>query len=438
MPLLLLAYLGFVSVGLPDGMLGVAWPHMRAEFDEPVGAVGFLLFTFTAGYVVSGVLAGFVIGRLGVGRLLAGSTALAAAALAGFALAPGLAVVVGVAGFLGLSSGAIDAALNAFAARHYGARHMNWLHASYSFGATLGPLVVTGAVAAGLAWRGGYGVVAAGQLLLATAFVLTVRAWRDGAPPVRAAAPPAGVPAAPAAAAEVPTGVPTEASAPAGTGPPATPGATPAVTRLGGTLALAATWLGAAAFGVYVAVEIGAGLWAYTLLTEGRGISGRLAGVAVSAYWASLFVGRLLIGVLGERVGVHRVLSASVAGISAGAVLVALPAPGWLAVVGLMLVGLASAPVFPLLMLTTAERVGDGHADRAIGLQVGAAAVGGTALPAGIGVLIDRLGPAVLGPSLLVLGLALAAIYLAAHPVRRPSREQRWGRPDAGTPPPRS
>jgi fucose permease len=374
-PLLLLAYLGFISLGLPDGLLGVGWPHMRADFGEPVGAVGFLLFVGIAGYLLSSVAAGFSIARLGVGWLLAGSTALVAAALAGYAVSPLLATVVVAALFVGFGSGAIDAGLNAYAARWFSARHMNWMHACFGLGATLGPLVMTGALAVGLGWRGGYGTVAAGQALLAVAFALTVRAWRNGRP-----ADGTTVTRLPAA-------------------------------RVAQTLALPAVWRGAAAFAVYVGIEVGAGLWAYTLLTEGRDLPETVAGPAVSAYWGSLFVGRVILGVVADRAGTQRVLAGSMLGIAVGAGLVALPAPGWLAVLGLMLVGLAAAPVFPLLTLTTAERVGDGHADRAIGMQVAAAGLGGTVLPAGIGVLIGRLGPEILGPSLVVLALTLAALH---------------------------
>lgn len=381
MPLLPLAYLGFISLGLPDGLLGVGWPHLRAELGQPVGAVGYILVVSICGFLLASVSAGFVLGRIGVGWLLAGSTVLTAAGLGGFAGAPEFPVVVAAALLLGLGSGAIDSGLNGYAARHFGARHMNWLHAGFGFGATLGPLVMTAALTLGLGWRGGYGAVAGGQALLAIAFAVTARGWRDGGPAAgggRVAGPPAA-----------------------------------RVTR---TLALPAVWRGAAAFAVYVGVELGAGLWAYTLLTAGRGVGEQLAGLAVSAFWGSLFAGRLVVGVVADRVGVHRVLTGSVAGVVVGAALVAVPAPGWLAVAGLMLVGLAAAPVFPLLTLTTAERVGDGHADRAIGVQVGAAALGGTALPAGVGVLIGRLGPEVLGPCLVVLALALAALYL---PTRR-------------------
>lgn len=387
--LLLLAYLGFVSVGLPDGMLGVAWPAMRDEFDAGDGAVGLLLVTFTTGYVLSSVCAGFLVSRVGVGRLLAASTTLAAAALTGFAVAGGLPTVAGASALLGVASGAIDAGLNAYAARQFGARHMTWLHASYSIGTTVGPLVVTGALAAGWAWRGGYAAVAGAQLLLAAAFALTVRAWR----PTTA---PDDTPAAPS-----------EPALPA-----VPPGPVSARMRL---LRSPPAVLSTVAFGCYVGVEVGTGLWAFTVLTEARGLADGPAGVAVSAYWGCLFTGRLLLGIVADRLGVHRVLRGAVTGLAVGAALVAVPAPAGVTVAGLVLLGLAAAPVFPLLMLTTAERVGAAHADRTIGLQVGAAAVGGAAAPAGIGLLVDAAGPAVLGTCLGALVAGFGVAYQAAH-----------------------
>jgi len=379
MVILVLAYLGFVSVGLPDGAHGVAWPYMSAGFDVPVGAVGFILITGTTGYVSASVAAGFVVGRIGVGWLLAGSTALSAAALVGYALAPGLAFVVGAALFLGLGGGAIDAGLNAYVTRHFGARHISWLHASFGAGATAGPLVMTAVLAGGLAWRWGYGALAAGLGLLALAFVLSARAWVDGSA-VGVAKPPSRA-----------------------------------------TWRLPGLWLGAAAFAVEVAIEIGVALWAFLLLTEGRDMAEHLAGLAVSAYWASMLAGRLLSGAVTDRLGAHRLLTAGVTGLVLGAVLVTLPAPGWLAVVGLIVIGFAAAPMFPLLTLTTGERVGDEHADRTIGVQVGASALGGTAVPAAIGVLIDQVGPEVLGPCLVALAMLLALIYTSSRQTRVPA-----------------
>lgn len=386
--LLLLAYLAFVSLGLPDGLIGVGWPSIRSDFAVPTEAVGLLLAASTTGYLTSSIAAGFSIARLGVGWLLAGSTALASLALTGYALTPGLVVMIGFAVLLGLGSGAIDSGLNAYAASAFGPRHMNWLHAFFGLGVAVGPLIMTSAISTGLTWRWGYGLVAVAQAALALAFVFTVRAWADGR---RRTLP-----------VEVPSG---GASAP----------------RARDTLRLPAVWFGVLAFAAYVSIELGAGLWAFLLLTEGRGMGATAAGLCVSGYYGSLFLGRVVQGLVAERVGSTQVLWWSMLGIAFGAVLVALPGPGWLAVVGLAIVGFGAAPVFPLLTLTTAERVGAGHADRAIGLQIGVAGAAGALVPGGIGVLISRVDVEVLGPALLALSLLLLlAVYAASNQRARP------------------
>jgi fucose permease len=418
LPLLGLAYLGFISLGLPDGLLGVGWPSISRDLHVPTESVGFILAVFTAGYLSASVAAGFLIARLGVGWLLATSTALASLALCGYALAPRLVVIVGFAALLGLGSGAIDSGLNAYAAGAFGARHMNWLHASFGLGATVGPLVMTSVLAAGVSWRWGYGIVATGQALLATAFAATAGSWA-----VRGPVTPVGESVA--SAASVASAGSGAGSAGSGAGssargaPAPSPDEPAAPPRALATLALPAVWLGALAFGVYAAIEIAAGLWAYLLLTEGRGVSSSVAGLCVSAYWGSLFVGRVVLGLVGDRVGSRRVLAGGLTGIAVGALLIALPAHAAVTVAGLVLVGAAAAPVFPLMVLTTADRVGVEHADRAIGVQVGAAGLGGAVLPAAIGVVLGRVGVEALGPSLLALAIALVAIYLTPALHRR-------------------
>ncbi|MEV0394805.1 MFS transporter [Polymorphospora rubra] len=385
--LLLLAYFAFVSLGLPDGLLGVGWPSISADFAVPTEAVGLLLTASTAGYLTSSVAAGFTISRLGIGWLLAGSTGLTCLALVGYTASPVYALLIGCALLLGFGGGAIDSGLNAFAAGAFGPRHMNWMHAFFGLGVALGPLIMTTVLATGFSWRWGYGIVAAAQAVLALSFVLTVKAWSRREP-----------------------------AAGAGEEPPARPAPVP----VRETLTLPAVWFGALAFAVYVAVEVTAGLWAYLLLTEGRGLSATVAGICVSGYWGSLFVGRVVQGVVAERLGSSTVLTGSLVGMVVGAVLVALPAPGWVAVVGLAIIGFGAAPVFPLLTLTTAERVGVEHADRTIGLQIGAAGLGGAAIPAGVGVLLGRVDVELLGPALVVLSVALLALYAAS--TRRPAR----------------
>ncbi|SCG76146.1 MFS transporter [Micromonospora inositola] len=403
--LLLLAYLAFVSLGLPDGLIGVGWPSIRADLGVPTEAVGVVLTAGTVGYLTSSVLAGFTLARIGVGWLLAGSTLLAGLALSGYALTPALALMAGCALLLGLGSGAIDSGLNAYAAGAFGPRHMNWMHAFFGLGVAIGPLIMTGALSAGLAWRWGYGIVATAQLVLAAAFALTVRAWRERT------------------TAGVGTTLPPDPIAPAVLPGPDARAVPPGAdigrpVRIGETLRLPAVWLGALAFAVYVAIEVAAGLWAFLLLTEGRGLAPAVAGVCVSGYWGSLFVGRVVQGVVAERLGSARVLRGSLLGMAAGAALIALPAPACVAVAGLLVVAFAAAPVFPLLTLTTAERVGRAHADRTIGLQIGAAGLGGALVPAGIGVLVGRTSVQTLGPALVVLAAALIALQAAAS--RRP------------------
>jgi fucose permease len=383
--LLLLAYLGFVSLGLPDGLLGVGWPSMSDELGVPTSAVGFLLIAATSGYLASSVAGGFTVARVGVGWLLAGSTALASLALTGFATSGLFALTVAVAFALGLGSGAVDSGLNAYAASAFGAKHMNWLHAFFGLGVAIGPLIMTGVLQAGWSWRWGYAVVAAAQAALAVAFVLTVRAWARDAPVTAAGEP---------------------------------------VPAVGGraTLALPAVWLGALAFALYVAVEAGAGLWAFLLLTRGRGVSTGVAGLCVSLYWGMLFAGRLVFGLVSERAGSHRVLFGSLSGLVVGTALIAVPGFAPVTVLGLAVVGFAAAPVFPLLILTTADRVGPAHTDRTIGVQIGAAALGGALIPAGIGLVLGGEGERVglLGPLLLALAVTLLALYVASR--RTPAR----------------
>ncbi|WP_329008464.1 MFS transporter [Micromonospora rifamycinica] len=388
--LLVLAYLAFVSLGLPDGLLGVGWPSISAELGVPTGAVGLILTTGTIGYLTSSVLAGFTLARLGVGRLLAGSTLLASLALTGYASAPTLTVLICCALVLGLGSGAVDSGLNAYAAGAFGPRHMNWIHAFFGLGVAIGPLVMTTMLTTGAGWRWAYGVTAAAQLALATAFALTVRAWQDRT----------GGSAAPAA----------------GDDPAARPGEpVQAVVRIRETLRLPAVWFGALAFAVYVSIEVSAGLYSFLLLTEGRGLPDVTAGVCVSGYWGSLFVGRVVQGLVAERLGTARVLRGSLLGMAAGAALIALPAPGAVTVAGLLVLGFAAAPVFPLLTLSTAERVGREHADRVIGVQIGAAGLGAALIPGGLGVLLGVTSARLLGPALTVLAVALLAAHAAAN-----------------------
>src|SRR5262245_44023324 len=182
---MVLSFLGFASLGLPDGVLGVAWPSMRADFGLPLDALGALLVSTTAGYVTSSFLAGALLRRVSVGLLLALSCLGTGATLLGYAEAPRWALIVALGASAGVGAGAIDAGINTFAATHFAPRTLHLLHAAYGIGTTAGPLWMTSVLMAGHAWQRGYLAIGAVQLLLALGFALTLRLWPK---PVREAA----------------------------------------------------------------------------------------------------------------------------------------------------------------------------------------------------------------------------------------------------------
>jgi fucose permease len=364
---LLLAYVAFISLGLPDTVLGVAWPSLRTTFGLPQAAMGAALSASIAGYFVSGVAAGRVSAALGVGGLLTASTALVAAGLTGFALAPSWPSFVACALVVGLGSGAVDAALNTYAAVHFVPRHMNWLHACYSLGATLGPVAMTVALA-GASFRLGYAALAAVLAAMALTFLATRGRWerrRGGGPSA------------------------------AGTARAA--------------LRLPQVWLQIAIFFTYTGLEASAGQWAFTVLREARGVSLEAAGTWTAAYWGSIAAGRVAVGFAVRRVGPDRLVQAGTLGAFAGAVIYAL-APGEGGAAGLVVLGLALAPIFPMLMSRTPERLGAGVAAHAVGFQVAAATLGVAALPSAYGALADSLGPGSIPAGLAALAALLAAL----------------------------
>jgi fucose permease len=365
---------------------------MRLSFHEPVGALGILLAFGVTSSVISSAATGRIPARVGVGRLLAMGTMLTALALALEALAPSLWVVAGGFMLFGFGFGSTDSALNAHAAQHFGARQINWMHASYGLGATTGPLLVTALLSNGLSWRWAYGTMAVALAALAWVFASARRRW--------------DMPAA----STLP--LPDESS----------PGPSRAPLRQTRPVAVILSALSFVA--VETGIESGAGIWGYIFLTAGRGLSHDAAGVAVSAYWAMMFVGRVVLGPVAERVGSTRVLGGAVVGVTLGAAVMTLPGPGFVAVIGMMTVGLAAAPIFPLFTLTTAQRIGAANVvgtTRTVSLQVAASAIGAAALPAGMGLLIAAFDARALAPSLLVFGLAMCGVYgLLSY----------WGRPD--------
>jgi fucose permease len=373
-----LMFVGFISLGLPDGLLGVAWPSIAADKGVGLDALGSLLVAGTAGFLAASVLSGRLLARLGVGLLLAASCAATALALIGYALAPGWWALLPLAALLGAGGGAIDAGLNTYAAATTTPRVLTWLHACYGVGATAGPAIMAAALGAGQPWQLGYAAVGAAQLALAGCFLLSRGGWRAGAQSTIAMHGSAGA------------------------------------AGLRASLRLPAVWLSVAVFVLYTGLEVTAGQWSYTLFTVGRGVDPLVAGGWIALYWFGLTAGRFVAGAVADRVRPAAMLWAGAVGALLGALLVGLVAAPWASVSGLLLMGFALAPIFPALIATTAARVGGAYAASTIGLQVAGANVGVALVPWLVGRGVAAVGPAAIAPAIVLVAAAYLALYAAA------------------------
>jgi len=370
--LLAIVYVSFVSLGLPDAVMGVIWPAMRADMGQPLAALGVLTLTMTVCAALSAGFAGRIVARVGTGVVVAASCLMTALALVGFSVAPSFAWLVLLGIPLGAGGGAVDASLNHFVAAHYSSRHMNWLHGFWGVGATTGPAVMGLALASPGGWTRGVLTLGLAQLTLAALLWATLSLWgRERSHP---------------------TDVITDGE------PPVV--FKPVVTR--------ALWLAPLCFLFYVAAEMGTGLWAASILVNNRGISLAEAGFWVSVYFGSITLGRFGVGLVSERLGNRRLVRLGATLALAGAALFALPGlPALLSLAGLVLMGLGCAPVFPSLMHEAARRFPADVARTVIGRQMMAAYAGGSVIPAGFGLLATWVGLGAVMPVVVLLLIAL-------------------------------
>ncbi len=374
--LMLVAFLAFISIGLPDAVLGVAWPSIQDTFDRPRADLGFILFASGAGYFSSGALAGKAIELLGVGRLLAVSTAAVSIGLFGYAVSPAFPFLMMVAALIGFGSGAVDAGLNFYASEHFSVTIMNWLHAFFGIGAMIGPFIMAGVLAADGSWRIGYLIVAGITLLMAIAFVVTERRWTDGkhhSETVRTASAPVGQ-----------------------------------------VLRQPLVWLQLVLFFFMTGIEAGAGAWSFTMLFEKFDLDPGRAGLWAGFYWGAIALGRLVLSPLSRSLKPAKLIQFGTFGLLAGALMMTRDQV-WVFQAGLLVFGFAMAPLFPTLMSLTPARLGSHVALHAIGFQVSAAVLGGAAIPTLAGILAGRTTLTAI-PWTLAIG---AAIVIALETVLR-------------------
>lgn len=364
-----LASLAFISLGLPDGLLGVAWPSIRGTFGLRLDAVGALLISTTLGYVASSFSSGHVARLLNVGSLVGASCALTGLALLGYSITTSWLLLIVLGAALGIGAGAVDAVLNTYAATRHGHGMLNWLHACYGIGAASGPLLMTAILARDLPWQRGYLLVGSGQLLLAGSFLATSRWWMS-----------------PVGSDERHVHAP-----------------------IASTLRVRSARLGILVFLLYAGVEASMGLWTYTLLVEARGLAPATAGWIVSLFWGGLTAGRLVAAGVAGRLPAHRLLPLCLGLVLTGTLLLWVEGGVVLSAIAVGLAGVACGPIFPTLIATTPARVGAAHAGNVVGFQVAAAAAGMAVLPALVGALAAATTLSVIATTFVVFAAALCA-----------------------------
>ena len=366
-----IAFGGFVILGLPTGMLGIAWPFMRAELDAPLAGLGVVLAAMTVTEFGSSAVSGIVRARFGTVALLLLPTALAAGGLLLFTLAQTWPTIIVAAAVLGAGLGLLDAAFNTEAALRRGIRFMGALHASWAVGATLGPPLIGLVLVIAGSWRLGYAIAA----LAFVAFAMAMYLARDDL-----------------------TAAPESEDAPI-----ATRGAR------------RASVMGGALMFVYVGIELGAGQWSFTRLTDDGALTEGVAGLAVFLYWSALAAGRIALSLVGDRIQAAQLVDLSVAGAIASAIAFWILPPPIAALVALPSIGLSLSVFVPLLLYLIPRRVGRAAAPHVIGYLVAAGMIGGAVLPAGIGLVLQSTGVSSLGICLTALATTFGVLHLAAR-----------------------
>jgi fucose permease len=318
---------------------------------------------------------------MGVGRVLAASCAMTGVALLGYTLVPEWWMMVLLGVVAGLGAGAIDAGLNTYVAAHFSEGLMQWLHASWGIGITLGPIIMTVGLTTLNSWHVGYRVVSGFQLLLAACFVLTLAMWDQKEKPAESEAPKK---------------------------------LTDYRTPMAETLRQPRVWLSISLFFMYVGAEAALGIWTYTLLTESRGIDPTVAGFWAGSYWATFTVGRVAAGLFARHTGINKLVTGGLIGALLGAVLLAWNPTEVINLVAVALIGFSIAPIFPAMMSGTTQRVGEHFAANTIGMQMAATGLATAVIPGLMGVFARQVSLEIIPIGMVIIFSVLFGMYMLA------------------------
>ncbi len=373
--LLAIIYLAFISLGLPDALLGSAWPSMYQEFQVPVSYAGGISMIIAAGTILSSLQCSRLTGRLGTGKVTALSVGLTALALFGFSVSHSYPLLCLWAIPYGLGAGCVDASLNNYVALHYESRHMSWLHCMWGVGASLGPYIMGYTLSGGHAWNLGYRFICLLQILLTAVLLFSLPLWNRQ----KAASSKAGADAR-------------DLSLPL-----------PQIIRIPGAKAVMT------AFFCYCALEQTAGLWASSYFVLHWGVSAQQAAGYASLFYVGITVGRALSGFLTLKFTDAQMIRLGQVGILGGIALLLLPWSSHLALAGVILIGLGCAPIYPSIIHSTPAHFGEQYSQAMIGVQMASAYVGTCLMPPVFGLLANHIG-VFLFPFCLLLLLAVMVV----------------------------
>ncbi len=375
--LIIIIYLAFISLGLPDAVFGGSWPTMYQEFGVPVSYAGIVTVTISLGTIVSSLLSDRMTYKFGTGKVTAVSVALTALALFGFSMSHSFIELCLWAIPYGLGAGGVDASLNNYVAVHYSSRTMSWLHCMWGLGAMTGPYVLGFVLTGGGEWNAGYRVIAGIQAVLTVILIISLPLWKKRKMLVD----------------ETGEEVKTE---------------TPSMKEI---LAIPGAKEIMVAFFCYCALEQTAGVWASSYMVLHKGAPEEAAASYASMFYIGITVGRFINGFITAKLSDKQLIRIGMGILSVGVLVLFLPMSEYVSLVGLVLIGVGCAPIYPCIIHSTPDIFGADKSQAIVGVQMASAYVGSLLMPSLFGILADNITVSLYPVYLLVILVVMVVMY---------------------------
>ncbi len=374
--ILALTYICFISLGLPDSLLGSAWPVMQQQMNVPVSYAGIVSMIICLNTIISSLMSNFLIHKLGIGRIIAISIATTAVALFGFSVSSQYWMLLLWAIPYGLGAGCVDSVLNNYAALHFKSQHMSWLHCMWGVGASISPYIMSFALIGLDNWHHGYLIVSVIQIVLSFFIFMTVPLWKN---------------------------------APSSDSEAEKPDSKPLTVRQ--ILAIPGATVCFLAFFGYCALELTSSLWASSYLVQARGVSAEVASGCASLFYIGMTLGRAINGFLAMRFSDRFLIRLGLGVIFGGIMLVFVPVHTMFACAGFVIIGLGCAPVYPCIIHMTPDLFGKDKSQAIIGVQIAFAYTGFCIMPPLFGLIANHISISLLPPYLLALLLLIGVMH---------------------------